>query len=84
MGFLLKIVMFAVAVYGIWATREGACYRLFGRRRQRQAAARAGAGARRPRAAQPRRPVVEDTRLCAACGSYVSAGAAQMRPSGLP
>ena len=78
MGFLLKIVIFAIAVYGIWATARR-FYRLFG----------GGGGAARPPAPAPDRretaapppraggPVVEETRLCAACGSYVSAGAAR-------
>jgi hypothetical protein len=73
MGFLLKIVIFAIAVYGIWATASR-WYRLLG---GGQAKAPSPAPERRETAAEPsnrRRPVVEETRLCAACGSYVSAG----------
>jgi hypothetical protein len=76
MGFLLKIVIFAIAVYGIWAVASR-WYRLLGGGRVKPPAP---APERRETAAappKPRRPVVEETRLCAACGSYVSAGAAK-------
>jgi hypothetical protein len=76
MGFLLKIVIFGIAVYGIWATASR-WYRLLGGDRNRSPQP---APDRRETAAAPpnvRRPVVEDTRLCAACGSYVSAGTAK-------
>ena len=76
MGFLLKIVVFAVVVYGIWATARR-WYRLLG---GGQAKPPAPTQERRETAAappEPRRPVVEETRLCAACASYVSAGAAK-------
>ena len=76
MGFLLKIVIFAIAVYGIWATASR-WYRLLGGGKNKPPAP---VPERRETAAappKPRRPVVEETRLCAACGSYVSAGAAK-------
>ena len=78
MGFLLKIVVFAIAAYGIWATARR-FYRLFG---GSEAAARRPAPTpeRRETAVPPRRAgdaVIEDTRLCAACSSYVAAGAAK-------
>ena len=76
MGFLLKIVIFAIAVYGIWAMARR-WYRLLGGGRPKPPAP---APERRETAAappKPRRAVVEETRLCAACGSYVSAGAAK-------
>jgi hypothetical protein len=78
MGFLLKIVVFAVAVYGIWVVANR-WYRLLGGGRPKPPA-RAPAAERRETAAAPPRsrgPVVEETRLCSACGSYVSAGAAK-------
>jgi hypothetical protein len=83
MGFLLKIVIFAIAVYGIWATASR-WYRLLG---GNQARPPAPAPERRETAAappKPRRPVVEETRLCAACGSYVAAGAAKCGRSDCP
>ena len=64
MGFLLKIVIFAVAVYGIWAVASR-WYRLLGGGRAKPPAP---APERRETAAappKPRRPVVEETRLCA-------------------
>ena len=76
MGFLLKLVVFAIAIYGIWAVASR-WYRLLG---GGQAKPPAPAPDRRETAAAPptpRRPVVEETRLCAACGSYVSSGAAK-------
>jgi hypothetical protein len=76
MGFLLKIVIFAIVVYGIWATANR-WYRLLGGDRSKPPAPTPD---RRETAAAPpgpRRPVVEETRLCAACGSYVSTGAAK-------
>ena len=75
MGLLFKIVVFAIAAYGIWATARR-WLGLFGG----QGPARAPAPERReaaPPPPKPRAPVVEDTRLCTACGSYVSASAAK-------
>ncbi|MCW5737685.1 MAG: hypothetical protein KIS73_26425 [Enhydrobacter sp.] len=85
MGFLLKIVIFAVAVYGIWATARR-FYRLFG---GSDGASRRPAPTpeRRETAVPPPRAggaVVEDTRLCAVCGSYVAAGAARCGRSDCP
>ena len=76
MGFLLKIVIFAVAVYGIWATASR-WYRALGGGRTKPLAS---APDRRETAAAPSRPrrsEVEDTRLCGACGSYVATGTAK-------
>ena len=76
MGFLLKIVVFAIVVYGIWATANR-WYRLLGGDRAKPPAP---APDRRETAAAPPKPpraVVEETRLCTACGSYVSTGAAK-------
>ena len=68
MGFLLKILIFAVVVYGAWTTARR-WLGLFG--------GPPAAPAPRRDAPQPRRAVVEDTRLCAVCGAYVSASAAK-------
>jgi hypothetical protein len=78
MGFLLKIVIFAIVVYGIWATANR-WYRRLGGGQAKPPAPAPGPDRRETAAAppKPRGPVVEDTRLCAACGSYVSAGAAK-------
>jgi hypothetical protein len=75
MGFLSKILAFAVLAYAIWAMASR-IYRSLGGGGQPKPPA--PAPDRRETAAappKPRRPVVEETRLCAACGSYVSAGA---------
>jgi|HubBroStandDraft_5_1064220.scaffolds.fasta_scaffold212811_2 hypothetical protein len=68
MGFLLKIAVFAVAGYIAWTTAK----RWLG---LGLPGGRARAPAPPPREAathQPRQPVVEDTRMCTACGVYVS------------
>jgi len=74
MGFLLKIVVFAIVVYGIWATANRWYRFLGGGQPKPPAPDRRETPAPPPK---PRGPVVEDTRLCAACGSYVSAGTAK-------
>ena len=78
MGFLLKVVIFAVAVYGIWATANR-WYRLLGGGRPKPPAQTPAAGEREAAAVppRPRGPVIEETRLCVACGSYVAADAAK-------
>jgi hypothetical protein len=70
MGFILKIVIFGVAAYGIWNTAN----RWFN-----------ALGGNRPPAAPPPPPtrpmpgqrVVEDTRPCPVCGAYVAVGVAK-------
>jgi hypothetical protein len=74
MGFLLKIVIFAIAAYGIWATARRWYGWLSG---QPKPPVRAPERRAPPPPPSARRPVVEDTRLCAACGAYVSASAAK-------
>jgi hypothetical protein len=69
MGFLLKIAVFAVVVYGVWSAARR-WLGLFGGPPQAPAP-------RREAPPQPRRAVVEDTRLCTVCGAYVSASAAK-------
>jgi hypothetical protein len=71
MGFLLKILIFAVVVYGAW-TAARRWLGLFGGQPQRPPVP-----PRREAQPQPRRAVVEDTRLCTVCGAYVSATAAK-------
>ena len=77
MGILLKILIFAVVVYGAWTTARR-WLGLFG-------------GLSKPPAPPPREPgpqarpvVVEDTRLCTVCGAYVSANAAKCGRSDCP
>ena len=66
MGFLLKILIFAVVVYGAWSAARR-WLGLFGGQPQPPVPPR------RDPAAEPRRAVVEDTRLCTVCGAYVAA-----------
>ena len=71
MGFLLKIAIFAVVAYVAW-TAARRWLGLFGGGPRPPAPPQ-----RDPGPAQPRRAVVEDTRLCTVCGAYVSASAAK-------
>jgi len=77
MGFLLKIVVFAVVVYGIWTTARR-WLGLFG------GLSKPPEPPRREAAPPPRRVVVEDTRLCTVCGAYVAANAAKCGRSDCP
>jgi hypothetical protein len=80
MGFLLKIVIFGVAAYMVWTSAK----RWLGLG-TRQAPPPLREGMRPPGQPQPgpqpspvpRRPIVEDTRACAACGAYVSVSSAK-------
>jgi hypothetical protein len=77
MGFLLKIAIFAVVVYGAW-TAARRWLGLFG------GLTKAPPPAPREAAPQPRKVVVEDTHLCTVCGAYVSASAAKCGRSDCP
>ena len=72
MGFLLKIAALAMFAYVVWTTARR-WLGLFGGGPKAPPARREPP----PAAPQPRRVVVEDTRLCPACGAYVSANAAK-------
>jgi len=71
MGFLLKIAIFAVVAYVAW-TAARRWLGLFGGVPRPPTPVQ-----REPGPAPPRPVVVEDTRLCTACGAYVSASAAK-------
>jgi hypothetical protein len=67
MGFLLKIAILAVVVYGAWTT-------------VRRWTSILGGGQPKPPPARretppqaPRGPVIEETRLCPVCSAYVAA-----------
>ena len=66
MGLLFKILIFAVVAYVAW-TAARRWLGLFGGQPQRPPVPP------QREAAQPKRVVVEDTRLCSVCGAYVSA-----------
>jgi len=78
MGFLLKIAIFAVVVYGAWKTARR-LFQLFGGGQKPPVPPRQD-----PPQPQPRQVVVEDTRLCTACGAYVSTTAAKCGRSDCP
>jgi hypothetical protein len=78
MGFLLKIAVFAVAGYVAWTTARrwlGLASKLT--RKPTETVERGPA-------ARPRGPVVEDTRPCPVCGTYVAAAAVSCGRSGCP
>jgi hypothetical protein len=86
MGFLLKIVIFAVAAYGIWTTANRWFNFLGGNRTP----------APRPPNPSPTPPptstqaprektrIVEDTHPCPVCGAYVTTGMAKCSRSDCP
>jgi hypothetical protein len=75
MGFLIKILIFAVAAYGVWSIfntwRRGLGAPPVARKKPPEQATvdpgRATVGTRKP--------VIEDTEACRICGAFVSAGA---------
>jgi len=81
MGFLLKIVIFGVAAYMVWTSAK----RWLGLGTNRQASPPLREGMRPQASPQPgpqpspapRRPIIEDTRACPACGAYVSVSSAK-------
>jgi len=79
MGFLLKIVIFAVAAYGIWTTANRWFNFLGGNRPSVPPAPPPP-----PQAARTKTRVVEDTRPCPACGAYVTAGTGKCDRSDCP
>lgn len=72
MGFLLKIAILAVVVYGAWKTARRWYGILGGGQPKTPPPVRREAP---PQA--PRQPVVEETRLCPICAAYVSVGGAK-------
>jgi len=88
MGFLLKIALFALAVYGMWKTFrhwKGMFDRFTGRPevppRQQPPAPRPEPP---PAAAPARKVIVEDTVQCAGCGAYISTAAEKCGHCGRP
>ncbi len=87
MGFLLKIILFGVAIYAVWKTFarwKGMYDRFVGKPEEpaRRAPTQPPPAAPRP-SADPqvtRKVVIEDTVQCAGCGAYLSAGSREMQP----
>lgn len=97
MGFLLKIILFGVALYGLWKTFrywKGLFDRFTGKPEvppQRPPAPPPSASA--PPPANPASPssapavrkvVIEDTVQCAGCGAYISTAAEKCDHCGRP
>jgi hypothetical protein len=80
MGFLLKIILFGVAIYAVWKTLarwKGLYDRFVGNPQEPARPTPPPAASRPPTDAQvnARRAVIEDTVQCAGCGAYISAAA---------
>jgi hypothetical protein len=93
MGFLLKIILFGVAVYAVWKTFarwKGLYDRFVGKPDEpaRSAPPPAPAPPASGPAANPqlgaRKVVVEDTVQCAGCGAYISSAADKCGQCGYP
>ena len=93
MGFLLKIILFGVAVYAVWKTVarwKGMYDRFVGK--PEEPARTAPPPQQSPAAPRPssdpqvgaRKVVIEDTVQCIGCGAYVSTGADQCSHCGRP
>jgi hypothetical protein len=79
MGFLLKIAIFAAVAYGVWTTVRRWTSILGGGQ------AKTPSPERRETPAQaPRKPVVEEMRLCPICAAHVSVAAAKCGRSDCP
>lgn len=77
MGFLLKIILFGVAIYAVWKTFarwKGYYDRFVGRSEEpaRPAPPSASQPAPPPPPAAARKVIVEDTVQCIGCGAYIS------------
>ena len=90
MGFLLKIILFGVAIYAVWKTFarwKGLYDRFVGN--PPEPARRPPAAAAPPRSAAdarsaPARSSIEDRRPAPVCGAYVSAAAEKCGQCGRP
>ena len=76
MGFLLKIAIFAVVLYGVWTTVRRWTSILGGQPRP--------PAPRETSAQAPRKPVVEEMRLCPVCAAHVSVAAGKCGRAGCP
>jgi hypothetical protein len=82
MGFLFKIAALAMFAFVVWKTAKY-WMGLLGIG-QKPPAPPVPPRQEQPPQPQPRRVVVEDTRMCTACGSYVSTDAAKCGRSDCP
>jgi hypothetical protein len=89
MGFLLKIILFGVAIYAVWKTFarwKGLYDRFVGKPEEpaRSAPRPTPAPAAPDAQASARKVVIEDTVQCAGCGAYISAAAEKCGHCGRP
>jgi hypothetical protein len=84
MGFLLKIILFGVAVYALWKTvaRWKGMYDRFVGRTEQSARPAPPPSPKAPMGA--RKVVIEDTVQCAGCGAYISSQADKCGNCGRP
>ena len=77
MGFLLKIILFGVAIYAVWKTfaRWKGLYDRFVGKPEEPARSAPRPTPSADAQASARKVVIEDTVQCAGCGAYISAGA---------
>ena len=78
MGFLLKIILFGVAIYAVWKTFarwKGLYDRFVGNPQDPAPPVRPPTPPPAGSATATRKAVIEDTVQCAGCGAYISAGA---------
>jgi hypothetical protein len=83
MGFLLKIILFGVAIYAVWKTFarwKGLYDRFVGRPQEPARTAPPPA----PTQVGARKVVIEDTVQCAGCGAYISSAAEKCGQCGRP
>jgi hypothetical protein len=93
MGFLLKIILFGVAVYAVWQTfaRWKGLYDRFVGKPDEPARSAPPPAPAPPTSGPPANPqlgarkvVVEDTVQCAGCGAYISSAADKCGHCGRP
>ena len=90
MGLLLKIALFAVALYGVWGPFphwKGLYDRFIGKPDVPPPPSHPHPAPRAetpPAAAPPRKAVIEDTVQCAGCGAYISTAAQTCGHCGRP
>ena len=76
MGFLLKFAIAAVVGYMVWSAISRTLGGVLGNRPAEPAPP--------PRQPQAARPTIEETKLCATCGAYVSLSAGKCGRSDCP
>ena len=87
MGFLLKIILFGVAIYVVWKTFarwKGLYDRFVGRPQEPARTPPPPTPPPAPTQVSARKVVIEDTVQCAGCGAYISSAAEKCGHCGHP